>query len=111
MESENKSIFDEQFRGNILVVGKTGCGKTYNSWITQISDMIIATIYIIASLSQYFMSSKKLHILKDIIIILIRKSQVLYQVIYSGKKLKKNTMICFSNYQKTINIMKSNFQR
>ena len=49
--------------------------------MTQISDMIVATIYIIASLSQYLMSSKKLHILKDIIIILIRKSQVLYQVI------------------------------
>ena len=81
MEFRNKSIYDEQFQGNISVVGKTGCGKTYNSWITQISDMIIATIYIIASLSQYLMSSKKLHILKDIIIILIRKSQVLYQVI------------------------------
>ena len=75
--------------------------------MTQISDMIVATIYMIASLSQYFMSSKKLHILKDIIIILIRKSQVLYQVIYSGKKLKKNTMIYFSNYQKTINFQLS----
>ena len=25
----NIDIYDEQFRSNILVVGKTGCGKTY----------------------------------------------------------------------------------
>ena len=25
----NTDIYDEQFRSNILVVGKTGCGKTY----------------------------------------------------------------------------------
>ena len=29
MEAENKSIYDRQFRGNIPVVGKTGCGKTH----------------------------------------------------------------------------------
>ena len=29
MEIGDKSIYDGQFRGNILVVGKTGCGKTY----------------------------------------------------------------------------------
>ena len=29
MEAGNKSIYDRQFWGNILVVGKTGCGKTY----------------------------------------------------------------------------------
>ena len=29
MEVGNKSIYDGQFLGNILVVGKTGCGKTY----------------------------------------------------------------------------------
>ena len=29
MEVGNKSIYEGQFRGNILVVGKTGCGKTY----------------------------------------------------------------------------------
>ena len=29
MEAGNKVIYDGQFRGNILVVGKTGCGKTY----------------------------------------------------------------------------------
>ena len=29
MEVGNKSIYDGQFRGNILVVGKTGCGKTH----------------------------------------------------------------------------------
>ena len=29
MEVGNKSIYDRQFCGNILVVGKTGCGKTY----------------------------------------------------------------------------------
>ena len=29
MEVGNKSIYDGQFRGNILVVGKTECGKTY----------------------------------------------------------------------------------
>ena len=29
MEVGNKSIYDGQFCGNILVVGKTGCGKTY----------------------------------------------------------------------------------
>ena len=28
MEVGNESIYDGQFRGNILVVGKTGCGKT-----------------------------------------------------------------------------------
>ena len=31
MEVGNELIYDEQFRGNILVVGKTGCGKTYFS--------------------------------------------------------------------------------
>ena len=29
MEVGNKSIYDGQFRRNILVVGKTGWGKTY----------------------------------------------------------------------------------
>ena len=29
MEVGNKSIYDERFHGNILVVGKTGCGKTH----------------------------------------------------------------------------------
>ena len=29
MEAENKSIYDRQFRGNIPVVGKTGCRKTH----------------------------------------------------------------------------------
>ena len=29
MEVGNKSIYDEQFRGNILVVGKRGCRKTH----------------------------------------------------------------------------------
>ena len=29
MEVGNKSIYDGRFRGNILVVGKTICGKTY----------------------------------------------------------------------------------
>ena len=29
MEVENKSIYDRQFRGKILVVGKTECGKTH----------------------------------------------------------------------------------
>ena len=29
MKIGDKSIYDGQFRGNILVVGKTGCGKTY----------------------------------------------------------------------------------
>ena len=29
MEVGNKAIYDGQFRGNILVVSKTGCGKTY----------------------------------------------------------------------------------
>ena len=29
MEIGNKSIYDGKFRGNILVVDKTGCGKTY----------------------------------------------------------------------------------
>ena len=29
MEVGNKAIYDRQFQGNILVVGKTGCGKTY----------------------------------------------------------------------------------
>ena len=29
MEVENKSIYNEWFRGNILVVGNTACGKTY----------------------------------------------------------------------------------
>ena len=28
MEVGNKSIYDGRFRGNILVVGKTACGKT-----------------------------------------------------------------------------------
>ena len=42
------------------------------------------------------MNSNKLHILKDLtslISVLIRKSQVLYQVIQPGKKLNKNIMI------------------
>ena len=29
MEAVNRAIYDRQFRGNILVVGKTGWGKTY----------------------------------------------------------------------------------
>ena len=29
MEVGNNKIYDGQFRGNILVVGKTGCGKTH----------------------------------------------------------------------------------
>ena len=29
MEIGDKSIYDGQFRGNTLVVGKRGCGKTY----------------------------------------------------------------------------------
>ena len=29
MEVGNKSIYDGRFCGNILVVGKTACGKTY----------------------------------------------------------------------------------
>ena len=29
MEAGNKSIYDGQFRGNILVVGKAECGKTH----------------------------------------------------------------------------------
>ena len=29
MEFGNESIYDEQFRGIILDVGKKGCGKTY----------------------------------------------------------------------------------
>ena len=29
MEVGSKSIYDRRFRGNILVVGKTACGKTY----------------------------------------------------------------------------------
>ena len=29
MEVENNKIYDAQFRGNILVVGKTECGKTH----------------------------------------------------------------------------------
>ena len=29
MEVGNNKIYDEQFGGNILVVGKTGCGSTY----------------------------------------------------------------------------------
>ena len=29
MEVGNGKIYDGQFRGNILVVGKTGCGKTH----------------------------------------------------------------------------------
>ena len=29
MGVRKKSIYDGQFRGNILVVAKTGCGKTY----------------------------------------------------------------------------------
>ena len=29
MEVGNKSIYDGRFPGNILVVGKTECGKTY----------------------------------------------------------------------------------
>ena len=29
MKVGNKSIYDGRFHGNILVVGKTGCGKTY----------------------------------------------------------------------------------
>ena len=29
MEAGNKSIYDGQFCGNILVVGKTECGKTH----------------------------------------------------------------------------------
>ena len=29
MEAGNKSIYNKQFQGNILVVGKTGCGKTH----------------------------------------------------------------------------------
>ena len=29
MEVGNNSIYDMQFHGNILDVGKTGCGKTY----------------------------------------------------------------------------------
>ena len=27
MEAGNKSIYNGQFQGNMLVVGKTGCGK------------------------------------------------------------------------------------
>ena len=30
MKVGNKSIYDGRFHGNILVVGKTGCGKTYS---------------------------------------------------------------------------------
>ena len=30
MEVGNNKIYDGQFRGNILVVGKTGCGKTHS---------------------------------------------------------------------------------
>ena len=29
MEAGNKANYNGQFRGNMLVVGKTGCGKTY----------------------------------------------------------------------------------
>ena len=29
MEAGNKSIYKGQFQGNMLVVGKTGCGKTH----------------------------------------------------------------------------------
>ena len=29
MEVGNKSIYNGRFRGNILVVGNTACGKTY----------------------------------------------------------------------------------
>ena len=29
MEIGNNKIYDAQFRGNILVVGKTECGKTH----------------------------------------------------------------------------------
>ena len=29
MEIGDKSVYDGQFRGNTLVVGKRGCGKTY----------------------------------------------------------------------------------
>ena len=29
MGAGSKAIYDRQFQGNILVVGKTGCGKTY----------------------------------------------------------------------------------
>ena len=29
MEAGNKSIYNRQFQGNILVVGKTGCRKTH----------------------------------------------------------------------------------
>ena len=29
MEVGNNKIYDEQFGGNILVVGKTGCGTIY----------------------------------------------------------------------------------
>ena len=31
MEVGKKSVYNGQFGGNILVVGKTGCGKTFSS--------------------------------------------------------------------------------
>ena len=31
MEVGNKSVYDGHFRGNILVVSKTGCGITFSS--------------------------------------------------------------------------------
>ena len=44
MEVGNNKIYDGQFRGNILVVGKTGCGKTY--FLPKLKRKLIKTEWV-----------------------------------------------------------------
>ena len=44
MEAGNNKIYDGQFRGNILVAGKTGCGKTH--FLPKLKRKLIKTEWV-----------------------------------------------------------------
>ena len=49
MENGNKSIYDGRFHGNILVVGKTACKKTYSLqklWLNKFFSKLVKTEWV-----------------------------------------------------------------